>query len=179
MQTITPDTIPDYHFLLIPQGLGVEWFFDVSRVYFDRFRPTVITDFALVQLVPADATLAVTTVARRDSVANLGVQLAQLRPDALFDAVTRDTPEETRTVLVQRAERNEPFGVPLTIAQPTPPPGATLLPSIPTPMVPTQGGDGWVTVTPVPPTPVPQPTPADPGNPIEPIEPTPGSLIGG
>ncbi len=125
-----------------------------------------------------------TAVVRRDAVENLGVQIGRLRPDALYDAVVRDTVAEVKQVLDERAALNQPFGVPLSFI----PADVTLLPSIPTPMLPTQPLDGWVTVTPTPattPTPTVQPAEAaaptdQPAqNPIPPITPTPGSLIGG
>jgi hypothetical protein len=168
--------LPDHHFVLIAPGLNVEWFFDTTRAYLDRFRPTVIPDFTFLQLVPIDYSIVVTTIARRDTAPTLGVQLAQLRPGALYDPVVRDTIEETRQVLDERAALNQPFGEPL-IGQPTNAP--TLLPSIPTPLVPTQPAGDWVTVTPVsePTTQGATPTP-QPLDPIPPITPTPGSLIG-
>jgi len=79
MQTQTPDTPPDYHFLLIAPGLGVEWLFDTARVYFDRFRPTIIPDLAFIQLIPPDRRIAITAIARRDSAPTLGVQIGQMR----------------------------------------------------------------------------------------------------
>jgi hypothetical protein len=178
MQTLTPNSLPDYHFLFIASGLGSEWLFDAARTYFDRFRPTVVTDFSLIQLIPPDYSIAVTLIARRDAVASLSVQLAQLRPDALADPIVFDTAAEAKVYLDERAALSQPFGVPLP-TQPTP--GGTLLPSIPTPLVPVQGVEGWVTVTPAPPTATPTPagTPLPPGDAIDPIEPTPGSLIGG
>jgi hypothetical protein len=112
----------------------------------------------------------------------LGVQLAQLRPNALFDPLVYDTVEATRAALDERASLNQPFGQAL-LPQPTE--GPTLLPDIPTPMLPTQPAGEWVTVTPsadvpgttTPPAPVGTPQPSL--EPIQPIAPTPGSLIGG
>ncbi|MCA9904525.1 MAG: hypothetical protein KC547_11760 [Anaerolineae bacterium] len=178
MQTQTPDILPEYHFLMIAPGLGAEWLFDTARAYFDRFRPTIIPDLGFVQLVPTDRRIAVTTIARRDVAPTLGVQLGQLRPNALYDPIVHDTAPEVREVLDQRAATNQPFGVPLALpTQDT----SSLLPSIPTPMVPTQPGEGWVTVTPTPsPTPTqPASEPTQPGATIPPVQPTPGSLIGG
>ncbi|MCC6614606.1 MAG: hypothetical protein IT320_14085 [Anaerolineae bacterium] len=184
MQIQTPDTLPDYHFLLIAPGLGAEWLFDTARAYFDRFRPTIIPDLGFIQLVPPDRRIAITTIARRDLAPTLGVQISQLRPEALYDPVVHDSASDVRNTLDQRAAMNQPFGIPL--AQPTPD-QSSLLPSIPTPLLPTQPGDGWVTVTPgqtptPPSTPEPaQPTnaPAQPQETIPPVVPTPGSLIGG
>jgi hypothetical protein len=175
----SPDTLPDYHFVLIAPGLSADWFFDTLPLYFDRFRPTVIADFSFLQLVPIDYSLVVTVIARRDSAPTLGVQLAQLRPAALFDPIVLETPAEVRQVMDQRAALNQPFGVPLRdIAREDP----TLLPSIPTPLLPMQPAGDWVTVTPAPsgsePSPTAPPATTEPLQPIPPITPTPGSLIG-
>jgi hypothetical protein len=180
--------MPNYHFLFVEPDLGVEWLFDAARAYFDRFRPTVIVDFAFLQLVPQEFSVVITVIARRDSAASLGVQLAQLRPTALFDPIVHDTPAQAQQVLDMRASSAQPFGAPMAGADsaiPTVTPD--LLNTIPTPLVPTQALEGWVTVTPPVPTPTadanatptPTATPYDPGNPIQPITPTPGSLIGG
>jgi hypothetical protein len=178
MQTITPNTLPNYHFLFISTELGADWLFDAARAYFNRFRPTVITDFNFLRIIPEQYTVAVTALIRRDSVATWGVQLAQLRPAALYDPVIHDTLDEARRALDQRAQLSQPFGVPLINETPE----AALLESIPTPMIPVQGVEGWVTVTPPPtpqPTPPPASTPLPAGDPIPSIAPTPGSLIGG
>ncbi|MCL4246735.1 MAG: hypothetical protein KJ065_01145 [Anaerolineae bacterium] len=178
MQTQTPDILPEYHFLMIAPGLGAEWLFDTARAYFDRFRPTIIPDLAFVQLAPPDRRIAITTIARRDVAPTLGVQLGLLRPNALYDPIVRDTAAEVREMLDQRAATNQPFGVPLALPTPD---TSSLLPSIPTPMVPTQSGEGWVTVTPTPSPTQTQPAsePTQPGATIPSVQPTPGSLIGG
>ena len=176
--------LADYHFLLIAPGLGAEWLFDTARAYFDRYRPTIIGDLNYLQYVPGTFTMAVTAIVRRDAVENMGVQIGRLRPDALYDAIVRDTPAEVRQVLDERAALNQPFGVPLSFV----PVDVTLLPTIQPPRPPTQRVEGWVRVTPTQPaTPTPSvdpaataaPTEDAPRNPIPPITPTPGSLIGG
>ena len=48
----SPDTLPNYHFLLIAPNLGAEWFFDAARAYWERFRPIVVSDLELVRLIP-------------------------------------------------------------------------------------------------------------------------------
>ncbi len=182
MQTLTPNTLPNYHFLFIAPGLGVEWFFDAARHYFDRFRPTVVTNLDFVRIIPQEYSFALTAIVRRDAAADWGVQLAQLRPTALYDPVVYETVEDAKRTLDQRAEFSQPFGVPLINETPQAVLEEGLLDSIPTPLVPMQNAEGWVTVTPiptVPTTPTPPPTPLPTGDPIPPVEATPGSLIGG
>jgi hypothetical protein len=164
----SPDTLVNYHFLLIAPNLGAEWFFDAARVYWERFRPMVVGDLELIRLFPRQYTIAITVIARRDTAAQWGVWVAQAVPDALFDPVVYDTLGEAKAALEQRAGLNQPFGVPLA-PTPTPP-----LPVSPTPGAliggppPTRGPSGFITQTP-------SPEPTQPAQ----IFPTPGPITGG
>jgi len=173
-----PDRYPDYHFLFIAPNLGADYLFDAARVYWDRFRPTVIVNFDLLVYIPPGRTVIVTALVLRDTAAQTGVDLARFRLDAYFDPIVRDTLEETTSVLNQRAGLAQPFGLPILSPTLTPPP---LDVPIPTPILPPEVR-GFATYTPspdpsIPPTPTStpdssQPTPA-------PLQPTPGSVIGG
>lgn len=164
-----PDQYPDYHFLLISPNLGAEWLFDAARTYWDRYRPTIINNFDFVRLIPTDVTISVTVIARRDTAAQFGVELAQINPDIYFDAVVHDLFDDTKQDLDERARVGQPFGVPLS--QPTP----TLNPNpvfIPTPRLqPTNPPAGFVTVAP----PTAEPSDEEPTQ----VHPTPGSVVGG
>jgi hypothetical protein len=165
-----PDSYPDFHFLLIASNLGAEWLFDAARVYWDRYRPTIISDTGFLPLIPLDRTLIVTVIARRDTAARFGVELAQINPNAYFDGVIYDLFDDAKDALNERARLGEPFGVPLVLPTATRDPNA---PFIPTPRLQaTRPPAGFVTQ--VPPTPLPtsenEPTP---------ITPTPGSVVGG
>jgi|SRR5690606_19719233 len=169
-------SLPDYHFLLIASNLGAEWFFDAARKYWETFRPTVISDLLLVSIVPQEAyTVAVTAVVRRDRVAQIGVELAHINPDALYDPVVFDFMADAQQALDERARLNQPFGVPL-IPTETPTPGPTSPPVYPTPgpVVP----PGFVTQTPTPGLPD-QADIRTVGTPQTPIFPTPGPVTGG
>lgn len=169
--TPSPDQYPDFHFLFIAPNLGVEWFFDAARQYWDRFRPTVISNFDFLSFVPPNRAVIVTAIMMRDYGARAGVDLARVRPSAYFDAIVRDTYEETKQVLDQRAMLAQPFGVPIREATLTP---APLDFPIPTPI--STQNSGFITATPSPAVP---PT-RDPAQPApSPVEPTPGSILGG
>ncbi len=178
----SPDTTPNYHFLLIAPGLGAEWLFDAAREYWTRFRPIVVSDLELVRLIPKGYTIIVTLVARRDTAKQWGVWLAQNVPDALMDSIVYDLFDQTRNALNQRAQVNEPFGVPL---KPTPTPE---IPISPTPgsllaqpaAPPTRAPGGFITQTPTPNVEAPpaQPT-LPPETPGQPVYPTPGPITGG
>jgi hypothetical protein len=178
----TPDTLPNYHFLLIADNLGAEWLFDAARQYWMRFRPIVVSDLELVRLIPRPFTIAVTLVARRDTASQWGVWVAQFVPDALFDAVVYDLFEQTRAALEQRATTNQPFGVPLA-ATATPPPQVSPSPGsilVDPNAAPTRAPGGFITQTPTPGGEMlPPGTPLPPEQPNQPITPTPGSIIGG
>jgi|FLYN01.1.fsa_nt_gi hypothetical protein len=165
-----PNALPNYHFLLIASNLGAEWLFDAARAYWERFRPTVVSDLRLVALVPDTFTVAVTVIARRDTVAQIGVELARVRVDALFDPVVYDFFDDARLALEGRAALNQPFGVPL--ATPVAAPLPTPLDVTPGPL-PSEAPPGFITQTP---TTQPTPLPTDP--PQQPISPTPGAVSG-
>jgi hypothetical protein len=167
--------LPDYHFLLIASNLGAEWFFEGARAYWEAFRPTVITELPLVSIVPEDYSIAVTAVVRRDRVAQIGVELAKIAPDALYDPIVFDFFEDTKSTLDERARLFQPFGVPL-IPTETPTPGPTSRPLYPTPgpVIP----PGFITQTPTPD--LPDQSEIDTrGTPQPPIFPTPGPVTGG
>jgi hypothetical protein len=164
-----PSVLPNYHFLLIAPNLGAEWLFDAARLYWEAFHPTVISDLRLVALVPEDFTVAVTVIARRDMVNQIGVDVARIRPDAFFDPVVYDFFDDAKLALDGRAQLHQPFGVPLA----TPAAATLATPLVVTPgALPTQGPRGFITQTPTP-----EPTiPTDTAQP--PISPTPGPVSG-
>ncbi len=167
----SPDTLPNYHFLLIAPNLGAEWLFDAARAYWERFRPTVVSDLELIRLIPAPYTVAVSVIARRDTASQWGVWIAQTMPDALFDPLVFDLFDDAKAALNQRAQFNQPFGVPLA---PTPTPAFLVNPT-PGSLIggpaPTRAPGGFVTQTPT-------PAPTEPA-PQQPIQPTPGPITGG
>ncbi|HEX2906665.1 MAG TPA: hypothetical protein VHO69_07390, partial [Phototrophicaceae bacterium] len=123
----SPDTLPDYHFLWIAPNLGAEWLFDAARAYWERFRPIVVGDLELPRLMPADASLTITVVARRDTADDVGVRVAQNLPQAYFDPIVYDNFDDMKQALNTRATLNQPFGVPL-LPTPTSPPPVTRTP---------------------------------------------------
>lgn len=181
MGSMSQNTLPDYHFLMIASELGPEWLFTAARQYWGRFRPTIISNFELLPQIPEDYTLSVTIIARRDRAAQLGVELAQRVARAYFDPVVYDEVHQTEAELNRRAQSNQPFGVPL-IPTETPTPGPTSLPIKPTigPVL----GPGFITQTPTPELPTeppetPTPIPVDPNvTPQVPLSPTPGPITG-
>lgn len=169
MGSMARDQLPNYHFLLITPNLGAEWLFEAARTYWERFQPTVISDFDLLRVIPTDRSISVTVISRRDRVAQLGVELAQTAPNAVFDPVVFDFFEDTRLELDRRAQSNQPFGVPLA----TPTPGPTAEPIYPTAGAVLTDVPGFITQTPTPDLP-----PAESATPQTPLYPTPGAVTG-
>ncbi|MFN8374917.1 MAG: hypothetical protein U0694_18830 [Anaerolineae bacterium] len=145
--------LPDYHFMLVAPNLGAEWLFAGARLYWQTFRPTVISDFELLTLIPLRYSLAVTCIARRDIVDYYREQLTQVAPRALFDPVVYDYVEDLQLTLDGRAQLYQPFGVPVP---PTATPTMTLFPSVTPGPPPTEGPPatrppaGYITQTPPP-----------------------------
>lgn len=180
---ITPDTLPDYHFLLIAPNVEPEWLFVAARAYFEQFSPTVITNGDLVGIIPQSYTIAVSILTRRDAFRSLAVEVARARENAFVDALVYESIDDAKLALDIRAERNQPFGVPLV---PTPTP-ALRDPIVPTPGaiftnpqaagIPTSPPSGFITMTPSPTPQLPDQNPA--ATPPPPINPTPGAVTGG
>lgn len=172
-------TLPDYHFLYFAPALGAEWFFDAARRYYEVFQPTVLNDFEFLSFLPETASVVVTTITRRDTVEQIGVEMAQARPGTFYDPVVQDLFADMKTTLNDRATRYWPFGVPLESAPDTrvnPTPGAILG----GPPAPTRAPGGFVTQTPTPTqSPITLPTQPPGSTPQGPIAPTPGPILGG
>ena len=84
MRRMPQTTRPDYHFLYFAPSLGAEWFFDAARLYWETFQPTVLSDLEFLRFVPEGASVNVTVVARRDTVHEIGVAIAQTRGEVFL-----------------------------------------------------------------------------------------------
>ncbi len=183
---ITPDTLPDYHFLFIVPNVEADWLFSAARAYYTRFEPTVIQDAGLIAIVPAEYTIAVSLLTRRDAFRTFAVAIAKARENAYLDALVYENVTEAASALNARAQANQPFGVPLI---PTP------TPSLRDPIVPTPGAitggavtgssqpgtqvptpsSGFITMTPSPTSDLPD-YESDAGS--AEVSPTPGAIVG-
>jgi hypothetical protein len=198
MAQLTPDVRPDYHFLLVAPNLEPEWLFRAARLYWETFDLTVISDGVLLSLLPPEPTVAVSVLTRRDAYERMAVEVLGNREDAYLDLLIYDSVREAAIALDARAQSFQPFGVPLRpteipptreIIQPTPGSiiGGGEVPSGPATATPNTSGFVTQVPTPTPgnlgqpPTPSPS-TPAPDDNSDDgpsPIQPTPGSVIGG
>jgi hypothetical protein len=104
----------DFHFLYIAPGVSIDYFFDGARQFWETFKVIVIHDLALIQYVPNRYSVAVTSIARSDTAPVVHQQIESTLGDRIYhDPLVYDFLEDLQLTLDVRAERNEPFGVPL------------------------------------------------------------------
>ena len=109
-----PNQYADYHFLYIAPGAGVDYFFTAARRYWERFQPTVIHDLAVAQHVPTRTSVVITALARTDTSAMVQQLVSTLFENRVYlDLLVYDYVEDMQLTLDSRAERNEPYGVPI------------------------------------------------------------------
>ncbi len=102
---------PDYHFLVLAPGLQDEWFFEAAANYWQTFRPMIVTNLDLIQYIPTDRSLAVTVLARSDTIDYMNAQIRDAWPNIWYDPVIADTLEGMTQVLNWRADALSPFGI--------------------------------------------------------------------
>ncbi len=104
----------DFHFLYLAPGVSVDYLFVAARKYWETFRTIVIHDLSLIQHVPRRYSIAITSLSRTDTASLVNEQIANLFGERVYhDPLVYDFPEDLQLTLDARAERNEPFGVPL------------------------------------------------------------------
>jgi len=112
---LPPTTLADFHFLYLAPGLGMEYFFDASRQYWTTFKVIVLHDLDVVRHVPRQYSVAITSLARSDTAQFVRDDIESRFGNRVFhDPLVYDFVEDLQLTLNVRAERNEPFGVPLT-----------------------------------------------------------------
>ncbi len=115
---------PDYHFLYIDPTLDADWFLVAARRYWERFRPIVIGDLDLINYVPGNRSVAITTLARRDMAKKIADDVTKRYPKAKYDPLVYDYLDEIKLTLDGRADFQQRFGIPEVPAA-TPRPVAT------------------------------------------------------
>ena len=100
----------EYHFLFVPPEVPGAWFTQAAQQYWLRFEPIVTHDWELISRTPADASVAVTVLARPADTTSLRAQAAEHRNDIHFDYVIADSLTEMEVVLNKRARLGLLFG---------------------------------------------------------------------
>jgi hypothetical protein len=101
---------PDYHWLLLAPGLQADWFFLAAQRYWQTFRPTVLTTWDLIGMLPGNKSVAVTVLARPDTLDYMNANVRDAFPDIFYDPIVYDTLAEMQTELDRRATNQRRFG---------------------------------------------------------------------
>ncbi|MEJ2151195.1 MAG: hypothetical protein P8Z40_17235 [Chloroflexota bacterium] len=120
---------PDYHWLLLAPGLQADWFFLAAQRYWQTFRPTVLTTWDLIGMLPGQTfrptvlttwdligmlpgnkSVAVTVLARPDTLDYMNANVRDAFPDIFYDPIVYDTLAEMQTELDRRATNQRRFG---------------------------------------------------------------------
>jgi len=101
---------PDYHWLVLAPGLQADWFFQAARRYWQTFRPTVLTEWDIIPHMPNTKSLAITVLARSDTIDYMKERIQVAWPNVKFDPVVFDTLPEMQAELDNRATYQKRFG---------------------------------------------------------------------
>jgi len=101
---------PEFHFMVLAPGIDKEWFFDIARVYWDRFKPTLMTVYDFINFLPKSSSLAVTVITTPDMVDLMNKQIAVRWPNIYMDLIVANTPNEVEDLLNSRVAAGRRFG---------------------------------------------------------------------
>ncbi len=101
---------PDQHWLVLAPGLQADWFFLAAQRYWQTFRPTVMTDWDLIEQIPGNKSLAITVLARKDTISYLNERVRDTWSNVFYDPVVFDSLAEMKEELDRRATYQKRFG---------------------------------------------------------------------
>jgi hypothetical protein len=101
---------PDFHWLILAPGLQAEWFFQAARRYWQSFRPTLMTDWDMIGYLPRKKSLAVTVLARPDTIDYLDANIRDEWPNVFYDPIVADDLAAMQAELDRRADAQRRFG---------------------------------------------------------------------
>jgi hypothetical protein len=101
---------PDYHFVLIGPGISPDWFFARGRAYWERFRPSIVTDAAFIPNIPYKKSLGLTLLAAPGEAEKLAGALREKFPPVWVDVIPAQDGDGLAAVLDARAESGRRFG---------------------------------------------------------------------
>lgn len=100
----------DFHWLVLAPGLQADWFFRAGRRYWQNFRPTVLTDWSLISRIPNNRTLAITVLARNDTIDFVNEEIRDRWPNIKYDPIVFDSLDDMQRELDDRANFQRRFG---------------------------------------------------------------------
>lgn len=106
-----PTAEPDMHWLLmVTPGFEPRWFFLAGGRYWETFRPTIVTEWSQVELVPPDKRLAVTILVSTDMAGLIENQVKDAPPNVQVDLIPVASLDELRAELNWRAIAGKRLG---------------------------------------------------------------------
>ncbi len=107
----SPTAEPDHHWLLMAiPGFEPRWFFLAGRRYWEIFRPTIVTEWSQVHIVPPDRRVAVTILVAAEMVGLIEAQVRDRPPNVQVDLVPVASLDELRAELDWRAVTGRRLG---------------------------------------------------------------------
>jgi hypothetical protein len=100
----------DLHWLILAPGLQADWFFQAARRFWQTFRPTVLTNWALITRLPKEKSLAVTVLARPDTIGYMDEKVRDVWSQIYYDPVVYNSLSEMQAELDRRATAQRRFG---------------------------------------------------------------------
>ncbi len=101
---------PDHHWLILAPGLQADWFFQAAQRYWQTFRPTVMPHWDMIGLLPYGVTLAVTVLARSDTINYMDKRIRDEWPNVYYDPIVYDSLADMQAELDRRATYQKRFG---------------------------------------------------------------------
>jgi len=100
----------DYHFIILAPGIEPEWFFTIARVYWERFKPTLMTIYDFINFLPDDNSLAATIITTPDKVDLMNDQIAKRWTNVYMDMIVVSETRQLEELLNSRVAVGRRFG---------------------------------------------------------------------
>lgn len=101
---------PTFHFVILAPDFDEDWFFEVGDVYFNRFRPTLMTIYEFINFLPRETSLAATVIATPDTVDFMNYQIANRWVDVFMDMIVVENAQQIAELLNTRVAAGRRFG---------------------------------------------------------------------
>jgi hypothetical protein len=100
----------DYHFLMIAPGVSPDWLFQAALRYWQSFRPGLLPQPEMLELMPDDKSVAVTLLATSRTVREAHRRIHEHWPDVYIDLAVGETQEAMRAEMERRVAQDQRFG---------------------------------------------------------------------
>lgn len=93
---------PDHHFVFLTPGFDTAWFFQQAEIYWDAFKPSLLSDVDYLDNIPPERTVAVTAITTSDMVDWLAENIGDRWPQITLDVLIVDQAQQLGQQLDQR-----------------------------------------------------------------------------